>query len=123
MLTNVVEFVNFVLNIAPWRRWSSHRFHNPEFGGSSPSGATNHKQTMKKFYISGQKSETIEENIAARDRIEAAMMFKFKYPSFVFWHVGEDIIIGWCESSGVPIFRGDEYETDEHGIMVLMKPA
>jgi len=74
---------------------------------------------MKKFNISGTKREHVEENFKARNRIEAALMFKFKYPKHSFDHVGDDEIIGWCESTDVPIFEGDKYDIDSEGIMWL----
>ena len=74
---------------------------------------------MKSFPIQGTKTETIDEEVKARNRIEAAKMFAFKYPKHNFDHVGDDMIIGWCENSEIPIFEGDEYHEDENGIMWL----
>lgn len=74
---------------------------------------------MSKFVITGIKTESVTQEIKAKDRVEAAKHFKNKYPDYVFDYVGGDMILGWCENSGNPIFKGDEYETDENGIMWL----
>lgn len=77
---------------------------------------------MEKFFIEGIKtvSERKESNVSAENRVEAALKFKRQNPGYDFEFVGDDIILGWCEYSGKPIFDGDEYYSDsESGIMAL----
>ena len=77
----------------------------------------------REFIVAGDKvtHDVKEEVLMASSREEAVEMFKAKHPGHpVEWvESGEEYweIIGADENTGKPIFNGDDYCHDEHGIM------
>ena len=61
----------------------------------------------------------IEEVIKSESIKGAVDAFRSVYPDAHIDSVNDELVIGYCEHSGQPIFEGDDYKEDSEGVKIL----
>ncbi|RPD50035.1 hypothetical protein DNI29_04355 [Hymenobacter sediminis] len=76
---------------------------------------------MEEFEITGQ--DTLIAVGKFNSKAEAIEQFRKDHPGYSITAINDEIVIGWYEYSGLPVFEGDDYVTDEEGCYFTRQEA